>query len=409
MSQANTAPSPGVPAWQQHWPVLATGIGLASLAAVLAQFFGGRLPLVRLLLLGGSLILAGQAVILRMRQRREEVEERIESTAVIVLAGFTALIGLLATDKEWDSADMVLKALLVVAGFGAVLVLLPGRTRRVTISLLAVFHFGGILTAVTMLAPPGSGQPAPFLATQAWVHLYRPYLNFLYMNNAYHFYSPEPGPPTLLWFKLNYSNGTSEWFKMPNREDSPVNLHFQRLLSITENCGTVATATTEALQVVQPRRLAAGQQYGVPTHPSETLAAQFQPPSDYSAVMLPPTVRRVAREHAHPADDPSATLVSLKFYRVRHHILPASFMANGFSPLDKSLFYAFYLGEYFPDGRNVNFANDPFLYWLIPIYYQEVVDPVRGHVSLLNDCLERHADLDYNREYIEKAAKGEKP
>ena len=409
MSQVNPPLSPGISRWRQHWPMLLTGMGLVALAVALARLWSDAPALLRLLLLGGGLILAAQAVILRLRQRREEMEERIESAAVIVLAGFTALLGIFATDKEWDSADTVLKALLIVAGIGAALVLMPGRFRRLAISLLAVFHFGGILTAVTMIAPPGSGQPAPFLATQAWVHVYRHHLNFLYMNNAYHFYSPEPGPPTLLWFKLNYSNGQSEWFKMPNREDSPVNLHYQRLLSITESCGNVDTATSEALQLFQPRRLAAGQLYGIPVHPGEAIAHQFQPPSSYSGVMIPPTVRRIAREHAHPADDPAARLVSLKFYRVRHNILPAGAMANGFDPLDKSLYYAFYLGEFLPDGRIVNFAKDPFLYWLIPIYYQEGVDPVRGHVSQINDCLERHADLDYNRETIEKAAREEQP
>ena len=32
--------------------------------------------------------------------------------------------------------------------------------------------------------------------------MFRHYLLFTYMNNAYHFYSPDPGPPTLLYRRV---------------------------------------------------------------------------------------------------------------------------------------------------------------------------------------------------------------
>src|SRR5438045_224861 len=84
----------------------------------------------------------------------------------------------------------------------AVLVLLPRPARRVVLSLLLLVHFAGILTAVTAVDPQGGS--APWVSRQLFARVYRPYLGFMYLSNAYHFYSPNPGPPTLLWFRIQY-------------------------------------------------------------------------------------------------------------------------------------------------------------------------------------------------------------
>ena len=46
----------------------------------------------------------------------------------------------------------------------------------------------GLANAIT--SPPAT----PWLTTQTWVRLFRPHLEFCYVNNAYQFYSPQPGP-----------------------------------------------------------------------------------------------------------------------------------------------------------------------------------------------------------------------
>ena len=205
MAEIYMSSYPGTPVWRRHWPVLLTGMGLATAGTLLSYVWGGSPPALRLFLMGTGLLLSACAVVLRLRPWREATEERVESAAVIVLAGFTAVIDLLGIDTAWDSADLVLKGLMVVAGIGLVLVLLPNRARRVAVSILVVYHLVGIFTMVTYLPPPGpSGAAAPFLSNQIWTYAYRPYLETICINNAYHFYSPEPGPPTLLWFKLNY-------------------------------------------------------------------------------------------------------------------------------------------------------------------------------------------------------------
>src|SRR5207244_2073818 len=100
----------------------------------------------------------------------------------------------------WDSAALLFRVGTVLAAVGALVVLLPPFGRKIIASLFILFHFGGILTAVT------SVSPAPWLSTQIWTTVYRPYLFFLWMNNAYHFYSPEPGPANLMWFCIEYES-----------------------------------------------------------------------------------------------------------------------------------------------------------------------------------------------------------
>jgi hypothetical protein len=537
-------------------------VALVGTAVMLSEFWSYQLALPRLLLLGGGLLLAAVAVVRRLRPWREQLEERIETAAVITLAGFTALVGILGIDhhtadgvvesatntnpvvittqddhglatgesisiagvtgntavngatfpvtvlsatkfsipvagngpytgggswvtEDWISAYRILMALVIVALTGLVLVLLPNLYRRVGISLLLLFHFFGIFTMVTYLAPPGPiPAPAPFLANQIWSHVYRNYLEFLCIDNAYHFYSPEPGPPTLLFFKLTYApegahykitsdtlaslnselavegksleertrlkdglrklqgkafasgdeaakaltealdkeslekfgdrvldiawNVKSKWVKFPNRQDSPVNLHYQRLLSVTESCNQMIQSVPPQIVAAKAAlRGSAGRVFGIPMHPNESLQTQYQPMNTFSwSTAIPSAVRRIGLKHAHLADDPTAQLVSIKMYRVRHAIIPAAQLANGDNPLDKPYYYPFYLGEYYPDGQLVNFENDPFLFWMIPIYR----DPnERDQAKNLRDYLEVHADLVYNRRYIEAGNKGAKP
>ncbi len=407
MAHERATPIAELRLWQKPWPVLLTGMGLVAVAAVIHHVAAGGLPQVRLLLLGGGLIAAAQAVILRMRQGSEQVEERVESAAVITLAGFTALIGLLATDKDWDSADMVLKALLVVAGIGLVLVLLDSLWRRIAISALVLFHFAGVFVTITMIPPPGHPEAtAPFLAVQAWIHVYRPYLQFLYMNNAYHFYSPEPGPPTQLWFSLNYESTdekgaksiSTQWVKLPDRKTSPVNLHYQRLLSITESCNIVNTSMPADVvgRMTQHRdaallagwtdRAGAVHSFNLPYRPSDSATFDYQPAQDHSAIMMAAIIRRIARLNPTNPEAPTAKLVSIKFYRVQHWILPAKEMGDGYLPTDETLYHAYYQGEFFTDGRLVN-LRDPFLYWRIPIIYEG---------NQIRHCVREHAGLDYN-------------
>src|SRR5438105_2158625 len=91
-----------------------------------------------------------------------------------------SLIAFLVSKKlhqtTWDSAALLFRIATVLAAVSAVVVLLPSVGRRIVVSLVILFHFGGILTAVTAV------PPSPWLSTQIWNTVYRPYLYFMWLN-----------------------------------------------------------------------------------------------------------------------------------------------------------------------------------------------------------------------------------
>jgi hypothetical protein len=353
------------------WGMLLGATALTVLALLLGKMSGQAGLVLRVLCMIGGLITAGAAVTRRLRNAGQSFDDSLISGALVLAAVFPILIVLYGLDPAWDWAQMVLRVLTWVTVAGAFLVVLPPLARRLVISLLAVFHFGGILVAVTTVPPPNAA--APWLGLQLWVHVYRPYLSFLYMNNAYHFYSPEPGPPTLIWFRMQYDDKTYRWVKLPVRNESPVPLHYQRLLALTESVNQI-----NPVQPPEPRfsemiqeRASTGRQLHVPLHPEMAANLQYREPLLYSKVMLS-AYARFAAQHPQFAnlENPGSKVKSMKIYRVTHKIINAQQLAAGISPLDKSMYYPFYQGDYDAEGNLIN-PQDPFLYWLIPIFYEE--------------------------------------
>src|SRR5262249_7199499 len=123
-------------------------------------------------------------------------------------------------------------AVLVSSG-GAILVLLPTPARRGAITGVILFHFLGMMVTFSSVDPPGGS--GPWLSKQLWSRVYRPYLSFLYMTNAYHFYSPEPGSPGLMASAVRSSDDHLEWIWLPDRQRSPVAMHYQRMLALPEH------------------------------------------------------------------------------------------------------------------------------------------------------------------------------
>ena len=66
----------------------------------------------------------------------------------------------------------------------------------------------------------------------------------MYLNNAYHFYAPEPGPASYLWFRMYYEDPEGKlwahWSKIPDMNEEgwhnyTLALDYQRMLAVTEN------------------------------------------------------------------------------------------------------------------------------------------------------------------------------
>jgi hypothetical protein len=311
----------------------------------------------QLVLLAAGLLAAGVAVVLRPR-------------SALVLAADAAAAGLAsyAVAAECDSLRLVLRVTTLVAAVSAGLVLLPRSLGRGVVSLVIVFHFSGILTAVLSVAPPGA--PPPWLTSQLWTYVFRPYLQFMYLNNAYHFYSPEPGPATLLWCQVDYSDGNSRWIDLPNRGEhvtDPMGLSYYRRLVLAESTSQVQAPAEPSPEVLQ-RRLLGGTILGIPTpaeiSPFFSNVPQYRVPNDYSWRALRGYARHLAR--ANPPTDPAVRITGIKIYRVVHVMLLPGQLLSGEDPADPALYLPYYQGEFDAEGQLKNPA-DPFLFWLIPI------------------------------------------
>lgn len=363
------------------WPILFAGLAANAAAWVWSKAFGGlALPL----LLPG-LLATGAAVAIRPR-----------SALVLALAAISGLLGCLGF-RAWDSAQLLVAVLSGVAVFAAIVVLLPRGLQRAIVSVMIVLHFVGILSAVF------SVPPTPALMNWAWTYLYRPYLQFMYLNNAYHFYSPEPGPGILVWFYVRYEDGSADWYKIPNRAENPLAQEYQRRLSLAES-------TNQGVQMgplsdeILDRRRKAFQRDGIPLHPTVDMTMQRREPNAFSKDM----VKTYARYVAHLKAQETGKVVSgVKVYRVVHNLPQPKEIADGIDPSEQHFYYPYFQGEFTPDGKMKN-PRDPYLYWLIPIV--KTHDPAAFRVGRLSpfhpgdeanlqilDLLEVHAQLPSER------------
>jgi hypothetical protein len=343
----------------------------------------------RVALLGAGLLLAGIAVQQRFKSCRWDLESRLETAALLTFAGVAGLLAYLGMARAWDSGHLFLITLIGVCLAAALLVMLPSAPRKILLSLWIVYHFGGIFVATTNQDPTGS--QAPWMANKLWEYVYRPYLGFLWMNNAYHFYSPNPGPPELMWFRIEYSDEQVRWVNLPERDKSPVPLHYTRMIAMATSTSNppMPLNLVPDLAVKQMRRNAAGRIKGIPElKPTDLLPFQYQEPNFLGKVYASSYIRHIAHAYPHPDGKPEATVKAVKLYRVVHDMLSPQQLADGESPLDLRLYRPYFLGEFKPDGSfTEDGAHDPFLYWLLPMDY----DPSRPPGQELINSLDIHA------------------
>lgn len=290
--------------------------------------------------------------------------------------GQSATAQTIAYVTRWEGSRMLLWALAAVAAAAAVLVLLPVIVQRIAISLLILFHFGGIFAAVTNIGV------APWWSQKLWLDVYRPYLQFMYLNNAYHYYSPDPGPPSLIWMRIEYEpkNGMRywRWVKVPDLDENgrPISpdgdslgpyTQYTRRLSLAESVKGMPPPVT--FYQILAKRQKAGELFHIPLNPAFGPEAQYRPLAPESAGWLQSYVRHAARTYHH-ADHPELPVVGVKVYMTIHAILDANtFIEDGADPYDPEHYRPVYQGEYDKDG-NLKSLNDPFYGWEIPIVRQ---------------------------------------
>ncbi len=373
----------GSPASGARQPWLTPRNLMAAGAAVnfLAILLGSALP-DQVIPLRVGVILTGVACALvavnhRLRNFNEDVEDRATTAGYLALGSFVVLLAYLASREEWDTFRLVLGIFVAVGLVGAVLVLLPMLVRRVVILLLVLFHFGGVLTAVFSVVPPSGVQC--WVTGALWTYVYRPYLQFMYLNNAYHFYSPEPGPATQLWFRISYEapKVPPRWVRFPRREDYPSRLSYYRYIAMSEST-TYGRAGYPSDFFGENKRLwwRIKDRARIPYHPDlqpnkESLVpdlSQYREPNDTtSKKYIASYARHVARDPAYRSPQaPDTPVKTVKVYRVLHTFLTPSEMADGLNPEEPSKLLPVYMGEFDSDGKLTD-RYDPELYWVVPI------------------------------------------
>ena len=284
--------------------------------------------------------------------------------------------------NAWDSVQLFFGVAGLIGLIGAAWNWLP---RRVTLGLIlagVAFHFAGILSAIT------SPAPTPFLADQYWRRVARPYLQFAYMNNAYQFYSPDPGPACEIWAAIEYRpEGAAPndpdaprqcaWVVIPTRAEhwkDPLGVSYYRRLSLTENTAQIYRQgyflpPAEAALVEQRRQ---SEDARIPRYGQQAVQ-RIVPVDLVTRQVLPSYARHLA--HAHPAP-PGRKVTAVKIYRVQHAIVnPEQFVGYDsltnsrmppWGPYNASLYMPYFQGEFAPDGTLKN-SQAAMLYWMVPI------------------------------------------
>jgi hypothetical protein len=95
-------------------------------------------------------------------------------------------------------------------------------------TVFVVAHFSALLSAA------GSVGPTSELITEVW-RVFRPYLQFFFLNHGYNYYAPEPAPSTLLDYEVEGTDGSIiTRGRLPNHGIWP-RLLYHRYLLLTEH------------------------------------------------------------------------------------------------------------------------------------------------------------------------------
>jgi hypothetical protein len=292
------------------------------------------------------------------------------------LGAITSAIGTAGLPSSWDSFQLLLGVVAAVSAAGAILLLLPPGWRYGIVTAILLYHFTGIFTATT--APPST----PWLSEQLFRRVYNPYLQFVYLRNAYHFYSPEPGPASVLAFLLKTETDeidkatgrkvyTTKWVVMPKRPTDvrdPMGLGYYRLLSLNEQISRgahILALPTESFEKSEMWSRRASVAHIIPFHPAEPNNVQYKLPNpDVARYLLPSYTSHVILENT--PDKATAARTTVKVYRLEHRDIPPDQLSKHQSPYHPGTYRPFFVGEFDARGNLVN-PQEEMLYWLIPI------------------------------------------
>lgn len=384
----------------QRVRVTQAAAGIACLAAIiLGAVAGSSADGIRALLATMGLIAGGAALTLRPAQIQ----------AWLIAAGIAAL-GIFAFPESWDSFRFLATVLTCLAAVGAGLIALPASLRYGILTVYFLFHFGGILVATTW------PHPTPWITDQLGTRVYEPYLKFAYLKNAYHFYSPDPGHASHLYFMVRYEAANPEtgatevrndWVTMPTRPEQvkdPLGLTYYRRLALAEQCsqttpGAITPLTFEKSEAyLRRQQVENGLIIGYPRIPLappylEPVELQYRVPHErITRYIMPSYVRHICHTYASNGKKP----LSVKVYRLEHRILTQQLLQDRMNPYHPTTYRPYFLGTFDAQGELVD-PQDPMLYWLVPILPKTGGEPGRD----FEDYLARHAGVTLDWKYYQ--------
>lgn len=357
-----------------------------------------------------------------IESNRSEAVAHEVSLAFVVVAGLCVIGSFTlyadpSDPTEWDTMRLFLRVCMAVSMYAGALMLVSKGLRRGLLSLLFTLHLMAITTAAL------SAPPSPGIVQQAWMRLFRPYLEFAYLNNAYHYYAPEPGPSSYVWFRVIFEDPTKKleeglWHKIPDIDEAgnihhPVALDYQRFLSLTESIAQADASPPEWLYNPRTNRfdirnpfwanrlsLIPGEddplgkirnekQLRIPLLPGEPLVPyqqQVRVPSEGSRKLLASYARFIGHKFPQHPDKPDWTFKSVKIYQVVHSIVPIQWLRERYPPTDPQLYRPIYVGNYTAQGMMID-DKDPYLYWMLPSWRKVANDPD----SEIHDYARQHA------------------
>jgi hypothetical protein len=203
---------------------------------------------------------------------------------------------------------------------------MPSALVRSVLGVLLVAHLLAIFVAVTSYSSPNF--PAPRLAARASQPL-QPYLQATFLNNAYRFFAPNPGTPTVFWFRVQYQDKSVRWIELPGRRAVLVRAPYQRQLNLAVQLG----------QYLAPDPAGDGKKTLTPL--GKTLLQSF--------------VRHVAAAYARQIQDGSPLVVrNVGVYCVLHGVVLPEQVRAGWEPTDLRTYRPTFVGAYTAAGERID-------------------------------------------------------
>lgn len=200
----------------------------------------------------------------------------------------------------------------------------PSARARWTVSILVIAHFFAIGIAVTSYST--ANFPAPVLSVMASEPL-QPYLQATFLNNAYRFFAPNPGTPTVMWFRIQHEDRSVCWSEVPgSAESSVLRASYQKRLN---------------LSLLLSQHLAPDPQSG---------KLRYSPMGE---ICMASVIRHLADEHGE-----SQPVKSIGVYLVQHAIITPQQVRDGWKTNDLRLYKAVFAGAYTAEGKRTD-ENKP--------------------------------------------------